>query len=60
VHKIRDQWERVKIEFEYLSSHFKAHGHNPEQCDLVVCWIHDWEECPLEVIELRSAIEDME
>ena len=53
----RDQWERIKIEFEYRSSNFKDHGHDPKGCDLIVCWIHDWNECPLEVIELKSAIE---
>lgn len=49
-------WERVAIEFEYSSSNFKAHGHDPEQCDIVVCWEHDWTACPLEVIELKSEI----
>lgn len=53
----KNQWERVRIEFEFLSSNFKEHGHNPEQCDLIVCWIHDRQECPLEVIELKSEIE---
>jgi len=55
----RDQWERVRIEFEYRSSGFKDHGHNPKGCDLIVCWIHDWTECPFEVVELRSAIETL-
>jgi hypothetical protein len=52
----REQWERVRIEFEYHSSNFKEHGHDPKQCDLIVCWIDDWEECPLDVIELKSVI----
>ena len=53
----RDRWERVRIEFEYCSSSFKEHGHDPIGCDLIVCWIHDWKECSLEVIELKSVIE---
>ncbi len=53
-------WERIRVEFELKSSHFKQHGHDPQDCDVIVCWKHDWKECPLEVIELRSAIEDME
>lgn len=53
-------WERIRVEFELKSSHFKVHDHDPEECDVVVCWEHDWKECPIEVIELRSAIEDME
>jgi len=53
-------WERVAIEFEYTSRNFKLHGHDPEQCDIVVCWEHDWPECPLEVIELKTEIQTME
>ena len=51
--------EHVLIEFEYKSSHFEEHGHFPENCDLIVCWIHDWEECPVEVLELRSIIKHL-
>jgi hypothetical protein len=53
-------WERVAIEFEYASSNFKAHAHDPKQCDIVVCWEHDWKDCPLEVIELKSEIMNLE
>jgi hypothetical protein len=52
----RQRWEHVRIEFEYQSSNFRKHGHNPEDCDLIVCWIHDWEDCPVEVLELKSQI----
>lgn len=55
----RDEWERVRIEFEYRSSNFKEHGHNPDECDVVICWIHDWKECPLEVVELKSELEKL-
>jgi hypothetical protein len=51
------KWQHVRIEFEYQSSNFLAHGHDPDECDLIVCWIHDWPESPIEVLELRSAIE---
>lgn len=54
--KQNNQWEHITIEFEYRSSHFKDHGHDPNQCDVVVCWIHDWDDCPVEVLELRDAI----
>ena len=53
VNKNPQRWEDVRIEFEFKSSNF---DHNPEECDLIVCWIHDWKDCPLEVLELRSAI----
>jgi hypothetical protein len=52
-------WERVSIEFEYKSSQFKEHNHNPDECDMVVCWEHDWPDCPLEVIELREIIKSL-
>ena len=53
-------WERVYIEFEYQSSNFLAHKHDPEKCNIVVCWEHDWKECPVEVIELQSVIKELE
>lgn len=53
-------WERVLIEFEYASSNFKTHGHDPNGCDIVICWEHDWKDCPLEVIELKTEIASME
>ena len=49
-------YEGVRIEFEYNSQSFERHGHNPNECDLIVCWIHDWSDCPLEVIELSSIV----
>lgn len=49
-------WERVAIEFEYCSRSFLDHKHDPEQCDLVVCWTHNWMDCPIEVIELSKAV----
>jgi len=52
-------WERVRIEFEYQSSNFHQHKHDPKDCDIVVCWKHDWKDCPLEVIELQTEIQDM-
>ncbi|NIM15900.1 MAG: hypothetical protein GTO45_28205 [Candidatus Aminicenantes bacterium] len=55
---ITDQqtWEQVKIEFEYKSSDFQAHGFGADQCDIIVCWFHDWDDCPVEVLELKSTI----
>ena len=52
-------WERIRIEFEFRSSNFKLHKHDPKDCDIVVCWEHDWKDCPLEVIELHTEIQDM-
>ena len=44
----------VRIEFEFKSSSFKTHGHDLKKCDCIVCWHHDWPDCPLEVIELKK------
>ena len=46
---------RVRIEFELRSSAFRLHGHPARGCDCIVCWEHDWPDCPsrLRVIELR-------
>ncbi len=52
----KDRWQRVRIEFEFLSSNYRAHKHPLDGADVIVCWEHDWRDCPLEVIELRSAI----
>jgi hypothetical protein len=54
----KGKWEEVRIEFEFRSSDFARHGHCPADCDAIVCWVNDWEECPekLEVIELQDII----
>jgi hypothetical protein len=49
-------WQKVRIEFEYESRNFLKHLHRAEDCDLIVCWTHNWPACPLEVVELRGEI----
>jgi hypothetical protein len=51
------QYVEVEIEFEFTSSRF---NHDPDKCDLVVCWEHDWPQCPIEVLELKSAIRQLD
>jgi len=53
-------WEKVAIEFEYKSSNFKQHKHDPKDCNIIICWENDWKDCPLEIIELKTEILDME
>jgi hypothetical protein len=57
-----NRWEELKIEFEYDSRSFKSHGHDPSGVDLIVCWKHNWKECPktIEVIELSTLLVDAE
>ncbi len=55
------KWQRVRIEFEFESRNFRDHGHPPEGCDVIVCWRHNWPECPpqLEVVELAAVIQTL-
>ena len=53
-------WEQVRVEFEHKSRAFKSHKHDPKGCDIIVCWEHNWPTCPLEVIELKDRIKEME
>jgi hypothetical protein len=48
------KWQYLRIEFEYESKNFKLHGHDPKGCDMIVCWRHNWKDCPaeIEVVEL--------
>jgi hypothetical protein len=54
--RVAGGWRRVRIEFEFESRNFLRHGHDPAGCDLIVCWQHNWPECPLEVLELRAEV----
>lgn len=49
-------WRIVRIEFEFESRNFLMHGHDPKGCDLIVCWTHNWESCPVEVVELSKIV----
>jgi hypothetical protein len=55
-----NRWQRVRIEFEFSSRNFLVHGHDLAGYDLIVCWEHNWPECPLEIVELRSVINDLD
>jgi len=52
----RKRFEKCLIEFEFRSSDYRKHAHPTRGCDLIVCWEHDWDACPVNVLELRSAI----
>jgi hypothetical protein len=49
-------WQRVRIEFEFESRNFKKHKHRRDKCDVIVCWKHNWKDCPLDVVELGREI----
>ena len=56
-----ERWQRVHLEFEFESRNFLRHGHSPAGCDVIVCWRHNWPDCPahLEVLELSSLIRSL-
>jgi hypothetical protein len=56
------RWQRVRIEFEYESRAFKQHNHDAKQCDVIICWRHNWKGCPpnLQVLELSKMLEQLE
>ncbi len=55
------KWQRVRIEFEYESRNFRDHGHLPDGCDVLVCWRHNWTDCPpsIEILELGQVIKQL-
>ena len=58
----KNKWEELRIEFEYKSKAFLQHKHNPEEVDIIICWEHNWPNCPeeIEVIELSTIIKVLE
>jgi hypothetical protein len=55
----KGKWERVRIEFEFDSRNFRDQGHNADECDIIVCWHHNWPDCPIEVVELATEIKNL-
>ena len=56
-----EKYKPVSIEFEFKSKNFLKDKHNPEECDIIVCWEHNWSKCPedIEVIELKKEIKKL-
>jgi hypothetical protein len=56
-----DRWQQVRIEFEFESRNFRDHGHPFTGCDVIVCWRHNWPDCPpqMEIVELSSIIKSL-
>ena len=55
------KWQRFRIEIEFASRNYAKHKHPIDGCDMIICWIHNWPECPesLEVIELREVVKGL-
>jgi hypothetical protein len=50
------RWQLKKLEFELESRNYVTHGHPVGGADILVCWKHNWPECPLEVVELKNLL----
>lgn len=53
-----DTGQRLRIEFELHGSQFWSHGHDPDECDVVVCWYDNYEDWPagITVVELANIV----
>lgn len=61
IHNMGDgRYEEVNIEFEFRSSSFKCHLKEEVKTDFIVCWVHDWHNCPpsIKVLELSRLIQN--
>lgn len=64
----KGKWKRIRIEFEFQSSNFITHGHDPKGIDMIVCWVDDLTDeqkekggiNKLDIKELKSIIDTPE
>ena len=52
-------WVRELVEFEYASANFRNQRHPADKCDIIVCWRHNWKNCPLEVCDLSQFVKTL-
>jgi hypothetical protein len=50
---IQPNGARIHAEIEFLASNFIAHKHNPDECELIICWRFD-SELPLPAFEMST------
>ena len=57
----KGQWQPVQIEFEFESKNFIDHSHDPAKCDVIVCWVNNWIDCPdgIEILALSEIIKKL-
>ena len=49
------RWQDVDAEFELYSINFRAHRHDARKCDLLICWKHNWPDCPEDIMVLEMS-----
>lgn len=52
-------WSSCAAEFEFRSSDYQLHKHPIKGCDLIICWEHNWKDCPIEVLSLKEVIKNV-
>ncbi len=45
-------WERIQVNLAYKSSDYTRNDFSDNE--LLICWNHDWQDCPLKVFELKQ------
>jgi len=43
-------------EVEYYASEFVKHRHPVEECELLICWVDDWPDCPIKKLILSELV----
>lgn len=49
-------FSKCLAEFEFKASNYQLHKHPLEGCDLIICWENDWQDCPIEILELKKMV----
>lgn len=51
-------FSKCLAEFEYKASNYKIHEHPIKGCNLIICWENDWQNCPIEILELKKEVKN--
>ena len=49
-------FSKCLAEFEFRASNYQLHKHPLKGCDLIICWENDWQDCPIEILELKKIV----
>lgn len=53
---LRYKDEAWYVEFEFSSGNFLVHEHDIRRCDMIICWKHNYKNCPVPVICLSDEL----
>jgi len=52
------QGKKIRAEVKVYSESAKAYENLDQECDLVICWYDNWDECPVPKLELSRHIDE--